>query len=586
MAQMIVSELKRAGAEHVFVLPGGASTYIVDAFAGTPGITTIPMLHEGSAGVAAESYSQYGGRLGVAVVTSGPGSTNILTAVAAAFTDSTAMIVLAGQVKVADLDGAPRGRQYGFQHLPMTEVAAPITNGCITIRDPGTAAADIQRAVRLATTGRPGPVWVELPLDVQNAIVPDIAPSECPPFDSAALRTTEEIDQFARDVAAALSAARRPAVLVGNGVRIAHAQDSVRSLVRDLGLPALVTWKMIDFLDESDPLLAGRPGALAPWSANIVQQQCDVLVVLGARLDHAQVGYRLENLAPHAAVFRAEIDPDEAGKWIDPRVTTIVADVGEVVAAVRAATADDVVDRSAWTDEVAGLRRLYGVPTAGLEDESALSMYEVSDILSSRIPEGSTVVVGSSGQGIEIFLQAFRVSEGQRAYCSAALGSMGFGLAGSVGAYYASGERPVWCIEGDGSLAMSLHDLTAVGARGLPIRLVLLDNGGYMSIRMSQLRMVDTRLGFDLETHLPIPDLVSLARVSGWTILPASSGRELAEAASLAATMSAPTLIHVRLRHGEVAYPRVTTRVLANGQPVTSALDDMWPGLEDLYPTA
>ncbi len=543
------------------------------------------MLHEGSAGIAAESYCQFGGRLSVAVVTSGPGSTNILTAVAAAFTDSTAMVVLAGQVKRDDLDGTPRGRQFGFQHLPMTEIARPITNGCITIRDPGTAVDDIRAAIQLATTGRPGPVWVEVPLDVQNAQIPSGDPGR-ETQRVAAQDVPADVADFARDIAAALETAERPAVLVGNGVRLARSEEQLRDLLRSLSVPALVTWKMIDFLDEDDPLLAGRPGALAPWSANLVQQRCDLLLVLGARLDHAQVGYRLDNLAPAASVFRVEIDPDEAGKWVVPRVRTLVADVGQAVSALSDAVATDVQGRADWVGEVGLLRKRYGVPTSGLEAGPDLSMYEVSDVLSERLPPDAVVVVGSSGQGIEIFLQAFRVSSGQRAYCSAALGSMGFGLAGAVGAYYASGERPVWSVEGDGSAAMSLHDLAAIGARQLPIRFVLLDNGGYMSIRMSQLRMVDSRLGFDIASDLPMPPIPELAAVSGWAVTVVDDAAGLAHAVEEASTATHPVLIHVRLRHGEVAYPRVTTRILEDGRPVTSSLDDMWPGLEEMHASA
>lgn len=588
VAQAIAEQLASAGARHAFLVPGGACGYLVDAVAAHPGLTAVPMLHEAGAGIAAESYGQYDGHLGVAVVTSGPGSTNILTAVAAGYTDSSPMIVVAGQVKVADLIGTPPGRQFGFQHVRMEGIVGPITKAFVSIQNPASAADDVAAAIELATHGRPGPVWVEVPLDVQAQPVAAageaVRPSVAAPVESLD-QSGSELSDFVERVSAALAGAERPALLIGNGVRTAGAVVAAREMVHLSGIPALVTWKMLDFLPESDPLLAGRPGGLAPWHANIIQQDCDVLLVLGTRLDHAQVGYRLDNLAPNAAVYRVECDAEEAGKWISPRVTTFLGDARAVIDALVAAPPRPDGDDgwSAWVDEIGMLREACPTPRRGLEDGDGLSMYEVTDGLSECLPQDAIVISGSSGQGIEVFLQAFRTQAHQRVYCSAALGSMGFGLAASIGAHYASGGRPVWCVEGDGSAAMSLHDLTAIGVRRLPIRVIILDNGGYMSIRMSQQRLVDTRCGFDADSGLPLPDYELLAPALGFEVIPVATLAELTSAVATCEAKEGPTLIHVRLRHSEVSYPRVTTRTQADGSLVTSPLDDMWPALSDMH---
>ena len=586
VSEVLLQELTGAGARHAFVVPGGACTYLIDAAARNPGISVIPMLQEGGAGIAAESYAQFAGRLGIAIVTSGPGSTNILTAVAAAYTDSTPMVVLAGQVKVADLLGSPRGRQFGFQHLPMGEIVPPITKGFFSIQDPSQVFIQITEAIGLATSGRQGPVWVEVPLDIQNQPVHSAEllheghVGTLPPQPPA--RGYQDFADALRD---ALEGSMRPCLLVGNGVRSAGAQDLARDLARDLGIPALVTWKMIDFLPEDDPLLAGRPGALAPWHANLVQQQCDLLLVLGARLDHAQVGYRISNLAPQARVFRVEVDAAEAAKWSDPRVLTLVGDAKQAITAIADSTAtlQGLEQWGDWRARVAEGRLAFPAPSTGLAHHDAPSMYEVTHVLSDMLPEDAVISSGSSGQGIEIFLQAFKTKPGQRVYCSAALGSMGFGFASAIGAHYASDGSPVWCIEGDGSAAMALHDLSAIGVSQLPVKIILLDNSGYMSIRMSQQRLVESRCGFDVESGLPLPDIGLVAQSVGVTVVRSNTIPGFADAITTAGNEPGPVMVIMALRDTETSYPKVSTRLDDHGRLTTSALDDMDPTLAEMH---
>jgi acetolactate synthase-1/2/3 large subunit len=581
VADVIASMLVEKGARHVFLLPGGVCAHLVDAVERHPELITVPMLHEGSAGIAAEAYAQYAGDLGVAVVTSGPGSTNILTAVAAAYTDSVPLIVLAGQVKTADLHGQPMGRQFGSQHVDMARVVRPIVKHFCSIERPEDCLDEIGSAIELARTGRPGPVWVQVPLDIQGIQVP--AQDRLPQSPASPIPTTEDMHAFASAFATALVRARKPCVLLGNGCRTSGEADEVRAVMRELGLPILLTWKTVDFLADSDPLLVGRPGALAPWHANLVQQSCDLLLILGTRLDHGQVGHNLANLAPNAEVFRVEIDVDEAAKWSDPRVHVIVADVADFIPHLwpmrQAATSNPEI--AGWRKQVQSLREALPVPRAGLSPDPQLSIYEVVDRLSDSLPDDAVIVSGSSGQAIEVFLQCFRAKEGQRILCSAALGSMGFGLAGAVGVHFAAGGAEVWCIEGDGSVAMSITDLAAIGARRLPIRIILLDNQGYLSIRMSQ-QVLASNCGFDRDTGLPLPEWNKVLPALGFETVDVMDLAQLAAAVSQ--QCDGPQVIRVHLRSHEVSYPKVYTQVLANGSFVTSALDDMRPALADMYP--
>lgn len=316
VAEVVIRKLEDCGVSHIFFLPGGGCMYLVDALAQSVAIKGVALLHEQSVGIAAEAYAQYLNSLGVCLVTTGPGVTNVLTPCAAAWTDSTPMLFISGQVKTEDDASALGVRQLGFQEVPTIEIVKPITKMAVKLTKADEIHRTLATLIRVATTGRPGPVWLDIPLDIQNTKITDLSPITSHSEEEGNRPSTEYSKQF-HALVDAWSNARRPLLLIGNGVRLAKKEQSVLDLMLKTKTPALLTWKMIDFLDEDDPLNAGRPGAIGQRWSNILQQEADFILCLGARMDRGQVAYRLDNFAPKASKFICDIDPKEIRKLPD-----------------------------------------------------------------------------------------------------------------------------------------------------------------------------------------------------------------------------------------------------------------------------
>lgn len=466
----LIAELVQT--KHVFLLPGGGNAPLVEAFADR----AVPMLHEHSCVVAAEAYAQCSG-FGVALVTTGPGVTNALTGLAAAYLDSTPVMLISGQVK--NEYRATNGlRQRGFQELPNTELTSQLTKSRIELWADTNIVEAISCLVGLATSGRKGPVHVDVPLDVQLAEVTRGHPGLFGRWlDGGIVR--HAVDRAVE----LLAKAERPVLLLGNGARC----DEVRELVEAIGLPTLLTWRAADFLDEEHVLFCGRPGIAGQRGANIVQQSADLIICVGARMDIGQVGYDAKLFAPKAKKLVIDIDEAEASKYVGedgPWSPALGAPYGQERA---------VCDGAEF---LRGLANSYGYPVLTKKECSwwswCRSMHKKHrprnafyDQLSELLQPDDVIVCGSSGTAAESTLQHIKIKRGQRLIFSPGLGSMGFGLPAAIGAQLATGRRVI-CIEGDGSFAMNSYELETLRHMQLPIKLFVIANGGYASILNSQ----------------------------------------------------------------------------------------------------
>ncbi|MFQ6094246.1 MAG: thiamine pyrophosphate-binding protein, partial [bacterium] len=311
---------------HIFLLAGGGCMHLVDSVGRCRDIEYICNLHEQACAIAADAYGQYTNNLGVALVTTGPGGTNTLTGVAAAWLDSTPCLFISGQVKRGDLAEKRGVRQMGFQEINIVKIVNSITKYAVTITEPASIKYHLDKALYLARTGRPGPVWIDIPLDVQSA---EINESRLGGFDANEITSIFDPDLLRQQVSEAIqlfNQANRPVVLVGNGVRLAKAKEAFLQLVEILKVPVLTTWKAIDFLPESHPLFAGRPGSVGQRGANFAQQNSDWIMTMGARLDFGQTGYNHSNFARAAKKIIVDIDPAEIRKIMMPIDVAVCAD--------------------------------------------------------------------------------------------------------------------------------------------------------------------------------------------------------------------------------------------------------------------
>ncbi len=574
VADVLVAALERAGVRHVFTLPGGGSMHLVDALAQAATLRAFPCHHEQACGIAAEAYGRIAGPLGVALVTTGPGATNVLTPLVGAWIESSPMIVLAGQVKRADaLAPGDRVRQKGVQEVPMVEAVSHWTKWSTTLSDPADALAVIERAIHVATSGRPGPVWIDVPLDVQAA-----------PVDPAALvgYAPEETAVAGFDVtavAALLAAAERPLILGGHGVRVGGAADVFAALVERLGVPTVLTWNASDLLPYDDSLFVGRPGSVAVRAPNFAVQNCDLLIAIGARIDPVVAAYDRERFARAARRVIVDVDAAELVKFDRPGDVVVQAPANAFCDALaKAATRSDRHD--AWRATCADWKRRYGLCDGDVPDgDDGIGHYRFIDALSDAVPEDTLIATGSSGLAVEVFYMGFRNKRGQRIFLTSGLGSMGYGLAAAIGACVGRDARPTLCVESDGSLMLNVQELATIAHRRLPITVLMMNNAGYASIRNTQRNYFDGRLvGTDGPSGLGFPDWAVLAQAFGFRYVAIDrDAPDLAAALRAALAQPGPSLIDVGLETVATLWPKVAAVPMPDGSMRSMPLEDMSP---------
>jgi acetolactate synthase-1/2/3 large subunit len=527
--------------------------------------------------VAVDAYAQVRG-FAAGLVTTGPGGTNALTGVAAAWLDSTPCIFISGQVKRADLKRQTGVRQQGFQELDIVTMVKSITNYAVLVEDPQRIRWHLDQAIHLARSGRPGPVWLDIPLDVQAAEVDPETLEAWTPEPTLPV----QLGEAAARTLSMLGAAKRPAILVGNGVRLAGALPDFLRLVQALGIPVLTTWKAADFLPDDHPLSAGRPGASGQRAANFTQQNSDCLLVLGARLDLGQVAYMHGLFARGARKIVVDVDPAELGKLKMELELAVTADAGAFIRAMLALLPQPKASIGDWLEQIQDWKRRYPVLRSEYwKEQGHVNAYVLMEVLSGLLGDGDLLVPGSSGQGSELTCQAFRLRAGVRMLNSQGLGPMGFGIPAALGACVASGGRRTVCIDGDGGFHMNIQELEVIRRLGLPIKFFVLDNQGYGSIRNSQRAYFQGRLvASDASSGLTLPNSLALASAYGIATARLESHDGLRERLADLLSQPGPLVCEVKLDPDQPTLPRTTSYQKADGSMATRPMEDMFPLLD------
>lgn len=574
VSDVIVTRVAAEGVRHVFMVPGGAAMHLNDSVGAAPGLEYVVTLHEHAAAVAAEAYGKVTSNLGVAMVTAGPGATNALTGLASAWVNSTPCLFLSGQVKMADRKGDTPVRQHGLQEVDIVSVVGSLTKKAVTITDPAMFLRELDEAIRLARSGRPGPVWIEVPLDVQAMMVETANSPAAGPAPAAPVPHVEL-------VAAMLASARRPVILAGGGIRIASATKDFLALAEELGVPVLTTWVGCDLLADNHPLFAGRPGSFAPRGANFAVQCADVLLTIGARWDLATTGFAPEKFARSAKRVAVDVDPGELAKLSQFVDVTVEADAGAFVRALRTEMKGRKPEAAAWRAQCQAWRTKYPVILPEHRGRpNGVSTYLVVDVLSEKLGEGDLIVEGSSGIHSEIFFLAFRVKRDQRVICDGSLGAMGYGLPAAVGACLASGRKRTLLVEGDGSFFPNMQELETIARLNLPVKIVVVNNDGYSSIRSSQERWFGRLTGADRTSNLSLPDIQRVAASFGIPSTRVESEPQLEEALSGLLAADGPGICEVMVPAEEDRVPRLASYRRADGVMESKPLEDMFPFLD------
>lgn len=572
LSDYLMSQLAEAGAEHIFLLPGGGAMYLNDALVCEKRLTPIPCHHEQACGIAAEAWGRIRGNFGTCLVTTGPGATNAITPVAGAWIESLPLLVISGQVKRADrLNGRPL-RQGGVQEVDIVPMVNSITKYAVTIDDPQQIRFHLEKALWEMRNGRPGPVWLDIPLDIQAA---QIDPETLVGFSPITV-PRNDLSLIASRVADLIQIAKRPLILAGHGVRISGAADSFARVVEKFGIPVAMTWNALDLLPTDHPLNVGRPGVVALRAANFAVQNCDLLISIGSRLDNIITAYNPRGFARAAKKVVVDVDTNELERIDMDIEEKVVSDAGAFLDAFERYASPSNCDE--WRERCQDWATRYSnnegtpFPTSG-----SISHFHCISALSDAIPPNILISTGSSGLAIEVFYTVFRNKPGQRIFLTSGLGSMGYGLPAAIGACLANDSRPMVAIESDGSLQLNLQELGTVVAQNLPITLVVLNNGGYTSIRNTQRNYFDERyVGTGPEAGLALPDLEKISATYG---IPYVRIDDACQLPSLTAPLTAagPRIVDIHLQPHETLSPKCAALPQADGSMLSMPLEDMSP---------
>ena len=554
-------------------------------------LTPVCNSHEQASAMCAEAYAKARSALGVCMVTTGPGGTNAITGVAGAWLDSTPVLFLSGQVKRVDRmfdsrSGKPLGmRQLGVQEIDICSIVRPITKYAHTVMESSDIRYHLEKAIYLALNGRPGPVWIDIPLDVQAS---QIEEETLRGFDPSELRDPElahcesKLSAEISRVIEMFNSSERPLLFVGNGVRLARAEAEFELLRKHLGVPTVATWCAADLVPSDDPTFVGRPGSLAARGANFALQNSDFLLTIGVRLDFAITGYAPQNLAREAYKVAVDIDPAELRK-LEPYVTQPICVDAKLFLQelLRSLHRVDKRQRSAWLRRCEDWKTRYPVVTEEhRKPEGRVSIFNLALTLGHAVNPADRIVVGSSGSGIEIFLFAVPTLHSQRLYHTAGLGAMGYAIPTAIAVALANSGRRVIAVDGDGGFMFNIQELETIRRLQLPIKFFVLNNGGYSSIRASQSAYFGRpTIGADSSTGLTIPDLSKVAASYGLTSFVIADQTNLAEDVRKVLELEGPVVCDVNVLQDEVRGPRVQSVQKSDGSFISKPLEDLFPFL-------
>lgn len=580
VADALWSELSALGISQVFSVSGGMIAPLLDAL-GKTDINVTFMHHEQSCAMAADSYYRISGRPAAVLVTNGPGASNVLTGVLGAFQDSIPLVVVSGQSPThQSMDGGTLSlRQLGVQEADTRALSSAVTKSFESVREPGEIYDAVRRLFSIAVSSRPGPVWLEIPIDVQNQSAGE------PPTASSSKTSQQSVvdkSQILR-VVEMMGEAKRPLVLVGNGIRLARAEGALSHFLSKSEFPVVATWTGADLFSFSDKQFVGNLGILGERAANWAVQNCDFLLVVGSRLSIPIIGYDTKNFAPLAVKVLVDIDSAELAKPTLNLDERICADAKDFLEGVNRQKIPKVSTLGPWSEEL--LARKSATP---LEDEELVQepgCFDAYEIISAlgRVLEGNYTLVTDMGSSFTCTMQAFRRKVPGRVFTSSGTSSMGFGVPGAVGAYFADPSRQIVAIVGDGGLQMTIQELQTVAHLNIPLKILVLNSGGYLAVSLTQDSLFDgRRMGSDPASGISTPNFRPIAQAYGLTAIQIDpSAGELESQIDLALNMSGPVLIEVFLPRKQVMRPKVMSFRDDSGQMRSPTLDKMWPQRTD-----
>lgn len=592
LADYVADFLVNHGVEDCFSVVGGGAMHLNDALGHKEGLKVTYNHHEQACAIAAEAYARLDNKIAAVCVTTGPGGTNALTGVVGGWLDSIPMFIISGQVRydttaryAMQYTGGMPLRAMGDQEYDIVKSVAPMTKYAVMIEDPKTIRYHLERAWHLANTGRPGPVWIDIPVNFQGGYIETDELEGYDPSEDDVLLPPAVDDETIKTILEKIASAKRPVFHAGYGIRLSGAYDVFRTVAEKLNIPVVTYWNAVDLIEDDSSLYCGRAGNMGDRPGNWAIQNADLILAVGTRISIRQVGYNWKTWARAAEVIMVDIDQAELKKptlhvempvWADAKdfLTKMNQLIGE--SSPVSTVGEWLATCNRWKKEYPAV-----LPRQWEENGKTANVYAFIRYLSSRLPENSLTAV-SNGACCVVGNQAYVIQKGSRMANNSAVASMGYGLPAAIGTCIGGGRRTTICLEGDGSIMMNLQELQTVLTNRLPIKIFLINNNGYHSIRITQNNLFKEhcKVGIGPESgDLSFPEFRKIAEAFGYPYYSASSNAEMKKVVNEVLALDGPVFCEIFTDTTQVWEPKSSTKRLPDGTLVSPPLEDLAPFL-------
>lgn len=579
VSDYIANFLAEKDIEHIFTISGAGDVHLLNSVADHPKLSHVCPHHEQAAVMASLAYNRISGKMSAVIVTMGGGCSNAITGVVNGWADSVPCLIISGQEKTQYIKEQKNLRMWGVQGFDIARTVSNITKYSALVMEPAAIRFHLEKAYYLATTGRPGPVWLDIPLDVQSA---QVNPEKMQEFEPEKPRCCIDHEYF-NSLLGLIRNSSRPVFILGNGIRIAGAAELVPLLLEKFPFPALTAWNGADLFPASHPLYFGHEGNYGQRCANFIVQNCDLLITIGTRLAIPQIGYEMSEFAREARKFVVDIDMDELSKFEkDPSFIPVCSDAKDfIVKLLEICKNEEIHKPYEWIKRCEQWKNDYPVvnPLIHTETDGFLNSYAFIDELSAHFSD-KEIVVTDMGTALTCTHQAITLNKNQRLITSTGLGEMGYGMPGAIGASFATGKGRVVLITGDGSMMMNLQEMQTIIHHRLPVKMFIFINDAYLTIKNTQIGLFGRKFtGSDKASGVTCPDYIKLGKAFGFRTFQLKKSNNMSRVIQQVLSSDGPALCEVYIHPLQPHIPKLSFSINPDGSLVSPPIEDLFPFL-------